>query len=206
MRTSVQGSWGGCELTTPRVRPIVAFQGESGAFSERAARQLVEGALDLLPCDTFERAARLVVDGHADFAAIPVDNLIAGPVHAALDAIGKFSSLERVREVSLPIQLALLGIGGATVDDIREVLSHPMALRQCTRFFAAHPRIQVVEAHDTAGAARLVAIRRDPTVAAIAAPWAAAQYGLVQLASGLEDRQDNTTTFALMRRRTAASA
>src|SRR5258707_8175826 len=166
MRTSVQGSWGGCELTTPRVRPIVAFQGESGAFSERAAMQLVEGALDLLPCDTFERAARLVVNGHADFAAIPVDNLIAGPVHAALDAIGKFSSLERVREVSLPIQLALLGIGGATVDDIREVLSHPMALRQCTRFFAAHPRIPVVEAHDTAGAARRGATPREPALAA----------------------------------------
>src|SRR5258707_13703002 len=108
MRTRLQRSWRGCELTTPRVRPIVAFQGESGAFSERAAMQLVEGALDLLPCDTFERAARLVGDGHADFAANPGGNLIAGPRHPAPGAIGKISSLEPLREGSRPDQPPVL--------------------------------------------------------------------------------------------------
>src|SRR5260221_5370260 len=97
MRTRLQRSWRGCELTTPRVRPIVAFQGESGGFSERAAMQLVEGALDLLPCDTFERAARLAVDGPADFSAIPVGHLTARAAHAALDGTSKISSRERGR-------------------------------------------------------------------------------------------------------------
>ncbi|MEP6729292.1 MAG: prephenate dehydratase domain-containing protein [bacterium] len=182
------------------MRPIVAFQGETGAFSERAAALLVPGQLSLLPCDTFDAAVRAVVNGNADYAVIPIENLIAGPVHAALSAMAPFTSLERVRELALPVRLALLGLPGAMVDDVREVLSHPIALKQCTRFLAEHPAIRAVEAPDTAGAARMVAIRRDTSTAAIAAPWAARHYGLTILAEGLEDRPDNATTFVLLRR------
>jgi prephenate dehydratase len=187
------------------MRQIVAFQGESGAFSEVAAAQLVPGPITLLPCVTFDDAVRAVVDGVADFAAIPIHNVIAGPVHAALDAMAPFASIERVGEHVLGIRLALLGLSGAEPADIREVLSHEMALKQCMRFLAAHPYMTPVVAPDTAGSARMVAIRRDPTVAAIAAPWAAAHYGLVILAEGLEDRPDNATTFVLIRRRPATS-
>jgi prephenate dehydratase len=182
------------------VRPIVAFQGETGAFSERAAALLVEGQLSLLPCDTFDAAVRAVVNGHADYAVIPIENLIAGPVSAAIDALAQFPSLDRVRELALPVRLALMGLPDATIDQVREVLSHPVALKQCTKFLAQHPAIRAVEANDTAGAARMVAIRREPSVAAIAAPWAAKHYGLTILAEGLEDRPDNATTFVLVRR------
>lgn len=184
------------------VTSIVAFQGESGAFSEAAAAELVEGPIALLPCATFDAAVRAVVDLHADFAALPVENAIAGAVHAATDAMLPFASLEVVREIKLAVHLALLGIAGAVVNDIREVLSHDVALKQCTRFLAAHPEIRAVVAHDTAGAARLVGIRRDPSVAAIAAPWAAARYGLVVLAEDVQDVRDNWTRFILVRRTT----
>ena len=187
------------------MRPIVAFQGETGAFSEKAAEQLVPGEIALFPCPTFDATVRAVVNGHADFAAIPVKNLIAGPVHDALSAIAQFSSLEHVGEMVLPIHLALLGLAGAKVADITEVLSHGIALQQCNIFLAKHPSMRTVEAHDTAGAARMVGIRRDPAVAAIAAPWAAKHYGLTVLAEGLEDRPDNVTTFTLIRRRSALS-
>ena len=187
------------------MRPIVAFQGETGAFSEAAAEQLVKGPLALLPCATFDAAVRAVVDGHADYAVLPIENLIAGPVYGALDAMAPFASLERMGELALPIRLALLGLAGTNAGEVREVLSHPIALRQCTRFLAEHPHIVAVEANDTAGAARMVAIRREPTLAAIAAPWAAKHYGLAILAEGLEDRPDNTTTFVLIRRVTLSS-
>ena len=185
------------------MRPIVAFQGETGAFSEAAAEQLVPGEITLLPCPTFDATVRAVVNGHADFAAIPVRNLIAGPVHDALSAIGQFASIEQVGEMMLPIHLAMLGLPGARMDDITEVLSHGIALQQCRMFLARHPKIRTVEAHDTAGAARMVGIRRDPAVAAIAATWAAKHYGLTVLAERLEDRPDNVTTFTLIRRRRA---
>ena len=180
---------------------IIAFQGESGAFSEAAAEELVSSPRTLMPCATFDDVVRAVVNGHADYGVLPVENVIAGPVHAALDAMARFDSLERVRELTLPIRLALLGLPGATVQGIRQVLSHPVALKQCTQWLWKHRLITVVEAHDTAGAARMVSLRRDPTAAAIAAPWAAEHYGLVVLAEGLEDRHDNATRFVLLQRR-----
>lgn len=181
--------------------PIVAFQGETGAFSELAAERLVDEPIALLPCATFDVAVRAVVDGRADYAAIPVMNLIAGPVHEAIDALAQFSSLETVREMQLPIHLALLGLPGAVIGDLREVLSHSIALQQCTRFLAEHPLMKPVDALDTARAARMIGIRRDLTAGAIAAPWAAKHYGLVVLAEELEDRPDNVTRFLLVRRK-----
>jgi prephenate dehydratase len=183
------------------VRPIVAFQGESGAFSEKAVEHLVEGPTTLLPCPTFEATTGAVVEGMADFGVIPTENLIAGPVHAALDALAGAPELEQVGEHLLPVRHALLGLPGATIRGMREVLSHQMALKQCTRFLAEHPDITAIEAHDTAGAARMVGIRRDPTVAAIAGAWAAARYGLVVIADGLQDHPDNFTRFVLVRRK-----
>ncbi len=145
------------------------------------------------------------MNGHADFGVLPLENLIAGPVLEAQEALARYASLERVREHTLPVRLALLALPGATVRGIREILSHPMALRQCTEWLWAHRLATVVEAPDTAGAARMVAIRRDSGVAAIAASWAAAQYGLVVLVEGLEDRPDNATRFVLVRRRPATA-
>ena len=188
------------------MRPIVSFQGETGAFSEKAAEELVDGEITLLPCPTFDAAVRAVVNGHADYAAIPVTNLIAGPVHAAVDAIAQFSSLETIKELLFPVHLALLGLPGATIEGMREVLSHSIALQQCNKFLDAHPDIHAVDASDTARAARMVAIRRELSVGAIAAPWAAKHYGLVVLAERLEDRSDNVTTFQLLRRRPAIDA
>lgn len=186
--------------------PIVAFQGETGAFSEAAAQQLVDGPITLLPCATFADVVLAVTESGVDFGVLPVENVIAGPVTAALDAIASTTRLEKVGEHTLPVRLALLGLPGTLVDDVREVLSHPVALKQCTRFLAAHPNIRKVEAHDTAGAARIVALRRDAGVAAIAAPWAARHYGLAILQEGLEDRPDNATRFLLVRRRSAMSS
>ena len=147
-----------------------------------------------------------MVNGHADFGVLPLENLIAGPVHESIDAIDRYASIERVRELTLPVHLALLGLPGATVQGIRQVLSHPVALKQCTEWLWAHRLVTVVEAPDTAGAARMVGIRRDPSVAAIASTWAATHYGLVVLAEGLEDRPDNATRFVLVRRRPARGA
>jgi prephenate dehydratase len=186
-------------LTVPR--PIVAFQGESGAFSERAAEQLVGGPFTAMPCATFGDVVRAVTEHGVDYAVLPVHNLIAGPVHGALDAIASTTQLERVAELPLPVRLALLGLADSSAGQIREVLSHPMALKQCGVWLAAHPQVRAVEAYDTAGAARMVALRRDRHAAAIAAPWAAAFYGLAILEEGLEDRHDNVTRFVLLRRR-----
>ena len=148
---------------------------------------------------TFADVVRAVTESGVDFGVLPIANIIAGPVHEAVDALDA-PGVERLGDYLLPIRLALLGLPDSSAAQIREVLSHPIALLQCRNWLAARPQIRVVEAPDTAGAARLVAIRRDRHAAAIAATWAADQYGLVVLAEGLEDRADNATRFVLIRR------
>jgi prephenate dehydratase len=160
----------------------------------------VPGIITLLPCATFTDVVRAVVKDGVDYGVLPVENLIAGPVHGALDALDT-PAIERLAEHLLPVRLALLGLADSSAAQIREVLSHPVALRQCGSWLASHPGVRVVEAPDTAGAARMVAIRRDRHAAAIAAPWAAQTYGLAILEEGLEDRPDNATRFVLFRRR-----
>lgn len=146
---------------------------------------------------------RAVVAEGVDFGVLPIANVIAGPVQDALDAL-EAPGVERLGEHLLPIRLSLLGLADSSEAQVREVLSHPIALLQCANWLAARPRIRVVPAPDTAGAARLVAIRRDRHAAAIAGAWAARHYGLVVLAEGLEDRADNATRFVLIRRRRGA--
>ncbi|HEU4830131.1 MAG TPA: chorismate mutase, partial [Gemmatimonadales bacterium] len=79
--------------------------------------------------------------------------------------------------------------------------SHPVALAQCGRFFSHHPAVRPVPAHDTAGAARLVAQAGDPAAAAIASREAGEMHGLVPLATDIQDRADNCTRFWLLARR-----
>ena len=99
------------------MRPIVAFQGESGAFSEKAIEYLVEGPVKLLSCNTFDACTGAVVQGIADLAVIPVENLIAGPVHAALDALA-----ERYRTTAV-----LRYVHGLDLAAIAEITDEPVA-------------------------------------------------------------------------------
>lgn len=178
----------------------IAFQGEPGAFSEEAIRaSFGERSLDTLPQHDFAGIARAVLAGDATLGLLPVENSIAGGVAAAYDVLAG-ADVVVVAEVIHPIRICLLGVPGATIDGLRRVLSHPIALAQCQRFLAGLRSVDVIAVHDTAGAARLVAERRDPTSAAAAGRGAAERYGLVILAEDIQDRTDNQTRFFVIAR------
>jgi prephenate dehydratase len=105
-----------------------------------------------------------------------------------------------VGEVIRPIRHFLLGVPGSSLDGLRRVISHPVALAQCGNFLSKHPDLEVLAVYDTAGAAREVAEGGDSKVAAIAAHAAAERYGLDVLANDLQDRSDNQTRFVVIRR------
>ncbi|HWW63035.1 MAG TPA: prephenate dehydratase domain-containing protein, partial [Thermoanaerobaculia bacterium] len=86
----------------------------------------------------------------------------------------------------------------ASVASLRRVYSHPVALAQCTKFFAANPDVEPIAVHDTAGAARLVLERARDDEGAIASADAAAIYGGSVLAAGIEDHPQNFTRFLLL--------
>ena len=176
----------------------VAFQGEPGAFSEEAAVQLLGERITTVPRTTFDAAFRAVSEGLADALLAPVENTLAGPVVRVYDLLLE-SALTITAETILPIEHHLIGCRGSTLDSIRSVASHPMALAQCERFFATHPHLKRVPAEDTAGSVREALARGDKSSAAIAGRRAAEHYAGVILASDIQDNPENFTRFVLLR-------
>jgi prephenate dehydratase len=176
----------------------VAFQGEPGAFSEEAAVQLLGEAITTVPRPTFDAAFRAISDGLADALLAPVENTLAGPVVRVYDLLLE-SSLTITAETILPIEHHLIGCPGSSLDSIRSVASHPMALAQCERFFLAHPALKRVPAEDTAGSVREALARGDKSAAGIAGRRAAEHYAGVILAAAIQDNAENFTRFVLLR-------
>jgi prephenate dehydratase len=184
-------------ITTDRKTIRVAFQGEPGAFSEAAAIQLLGESIATVPGATFEAMFRSIAEGAADAILAPVENSLAGSVVRVFDLLLE-SQLAIVAETILPIEMQLIALPGASLDDILSVASHPMALAQCERFFAAHPNWKRVPAEDTAGSVREMISRGDKSCAAIAGRRAAEHYHGVILAERIQDNPENFTRFVLL--------
>jgi prephenate dehydratase len=177
----------------------IGFQGELGAFSEEAVRELYGGEVEAVPLRDFADVGEAVANGTVNAAVLPVENSIAGSVGPVYDLLATLP-LRVVAETVRPIRHCLMGVAGATTEGLRRALSHPVALAQCNTYLRSHPDIEAVAVYDTAGAARQVAERADPTVAAIASRLAAERYGLGILEEDIQDRDDNQTRFfALVR-------
>jgi len=190
--------------TRPKPEPVlaragvrVAFQGSPGAFSEEAAVKLLGDGITLVPRPTFESLFQAIDDQSADYILAPVENSLAGFVHASFDLLLD-SKLNIIGEVIIPISHCLIGCPGSSFETITAVESHPVALDQCRRFLAANPQIQRIAAEDTAGSVARVISLGDPTRAAIAGHRAAEKYGGVILREHLEDSSENYTRFLLL--------
>ncbi|HXJ16255.1 MAG TPA: prephenate dehydratase [Candidatus Polarisedimenticolia bacterium] len=175
----------------------VAFQGERGAFSEEAAVKLLGENVSLVPRPTFEAAFTAIGDGLADYILAPIENSLAGSIHRSFDLLVD-SDLHILAEVIIPIAHNLIGLPGASFEDIAVVESHPVALAQCEQFFSAHPRLKRIATEDTAGSVREVVRAGDKTRAAIAGRRAAEIYGGAILREHLEDNRENYTRFLLL--------
>lgn len=175
----------------------MAFQGERAAFSEEAALKLLGDDIELVPQPTFAALFDSLEAGIADYLVAPVENSIAGVVQPSVSRI-RASSLVILKELELQIDQHLIGCPGAALGAIEIVQSHPVALAQCTRFFARHPRIKHVIADDTAGSVAEVVKQKDPKIAAIAGRHAAEVYGGEIILESIQDHPKNHTRFVLL--------
>jgi prephenate dehydratase len=178
-------------------RRKIAFQGEPGANSHIACQQAYPD-YEPLPCPTFTDAFAAVQSGEADLGMIPIENSVAGRV-ADIHHLMPESGLSITGEYFLPIRHQLMAPKGAKLAGIKSVESHVMALGQC-RNIVRRLGLKPIVAADTAGSAREVAERGDPTRAAIASRLAAEIYGLDILAEDCEDEAHNTTRFIVLAR------
>jgi len=179
------------------MKKTISFQGERGANSEIACKQVYPD-WEALPCPTFEDAFAALGDGTADLAMIPIENSIAGRV-ADIHHLLPTAGFHIIGEHFLPIHFHLMAIKGATLEGLKTAQSHIMALGQCRRALKKLG-LKPVTAADTAGSARQIAEAGDMTRAAIAPRLAAEVYGLDILEEHIEDAAHNTTRFIILSR------
>lgn len=176
----------------------VAIQGEPGSFSHEAALKLVPEA-EIAPCSLSAEVFEALSAGAVDAAVIPIENSLAGSVLEHFDLLLQHDVTVQ-GETLLRIRHNLIALPGRTIEDIRRVFSHPVALAQCRRFLAEHPRMESFAFYDTAGSVKQLVELQDGEAAAIASKAAAAFYGAEILRENIEDNPENYTRFFLVRR------
>ena len=176
----------------------IAIQGEFGSFSHEAATKLVPDT-EIVPCSLSAEVFAALSGDKVDAAVIPIENSLASSVAEHYDLM--LSHNVRVeRETLLRIRHNLIGISGVETGEINRVFSHPVALAQCRKFLAAHPRMEAYAFYDTAGSVKQLMELRDRHVDGIAREAAAHYYGAQILEAGIEDNPENYTRFLLVRR------
>jgi prephenate dehydratase len=176
----------------------IAIQGEPGSFSHAAALKIAADA-EIVSFSLSADAFAAVSNGDVDAAVIPIENSLAGSVSEHFDLL-LTHNLKVEREMLLRIRHNLIAISGVSVNEIDRVYSHPVALAQCRRFLAEHPRMVSYAFYDTAGSVKQLVELRDRHAAAIASEAAAHYYGAQILQSDIEDNPENFTRFFLVRR------
>ena len=176
----------------------VAIQGGLGAYHEIAARNYFsDDELSILPCITFRDIFEEAKKDPSLIGVMAIENTIAGGLLQNHDLL-KVNDLWIAGECKLRISHCLAALPGQTVSDIKEVISHPMALMQCDDFLDSMPKVKVVEHEDTALAAKEILDYNLSGVAAICSSYAAELYSLEVLASGIETNKRNYTRFLVL--------
>jgi prephenate dehydratase len=174
-----------------------AYQGAPGAYSEQAAWNLIGETARLLPCRSLVDMFDAVSNGRAPRAVLPIENTLAGTVPRAYELLIERGFLATA-ETRVHIDHVLIGRVGAELAGVNRVLSHPVALDQCRRFFGGHDQIEAVAVFDTAGAVELALQDETGATAAIASRRAAALHESAILEESIQDHDENWTRFLLV--------
>lgn len=175
----------------------VAYSGVEGAFANIAAKKIFPDG-NMVPYPNFNKAYEAVVNGECEYAVLPIENSYAGEVGQVMDLM--FSGNLYVNGVySLRVAQNLLGVRGATISDVKKVISHPQALDQCASYIDNHG-FEKIQSTNTAQAARQVSELNDKSIAAIASAETAALYNLDVLDHDINESDVNVTRFAVFSR------
>ena len=175
----------------------VAYSGVEGAFAYIAAKKMFPES-NLIAYQSFEEAYKSVEDGVCDACVLPIENSFAGDVGTVMDLI--FSGGLYVNQViDLPIEHNLLANEGATLETVKQVISHPQALSQCSTYISSH-KLEAKPYTNTALSAKLVKESGSCEIAAIASDETAKIFGLKILESKINESRNNTTRFGAFSR------
>jgi prephenate dehydratase len=159
--------------------------------------------LEIVPCTVSAQVLAKVVAGEVDGAVLPIENSLHGSVAEHYDLLLELP-VRIDGESLLRIRHNVIAMPGVKLEEVRKVMSHPVALSQCRRYLAAHPEIEVVPFYDTAGSVKHLMEAGLGDTAGVAPELAARVYGAEVLVPGVEDHAENYTRFHLLRREDAA--
>ena len=176
----------------------VAIQGVKGSFHHIVSQNYFETPVSILPFMSFDNTVGSVLKNESDAAIMAIENSIAGsiiPNYALIDT----HNLHIVGEHYLDIQHNLMALPDQSIQDIKEVYSHPMALLQCKAFFKQYPHIKLIEDKDTAEVAERIHNKQLKQVGAIASTLAAKIFKLDILAESIQTIKHNETRFVIVK-------
>jgi prephenate dehydratase len=179
----------------------VAIQGELGSNSHMATVEMLgsRAELEIVACTVSAQVLAKVIAGEVDAAVLPIENSLHGSVAEHYDLLLDLP-VHIERESLMRIRHNVIAMPGVKLQEIRRVMSHPVALSQCRRFLASHPEWEVVPFYDTAGSVKRLMGEGLRDVAGIAPALAATEYGAEVVVAGVEDHAENYTRFHLVKR------
>jgi prephenate dehydratase len=178
-------------------KPRVAIQGIRASFHEEAAFKFFGEDIHTIECNSFKKTFEALEKREADYVVMAIENSIAGSILPNYSLMMGYG-FPIVGEVYLPIQLHLMALPGVKFEDIKNVTSHPIALRQCIDFFDEYPHLNMVESNDTAACAKRIREEELTDTVAIANTLAAKLYGLDILERRIESNKKNFTRFLII--------
>mgnify|MGYP000627944355 CR=1 FL=1 len=176
---------------------IIAIQGAEGSNHHKVARDFYGNSIQLKECMSFDALVAYLLDNSEALGVMAIENTIAGsiiPNYALIDT----NNLHIIGEKYLNIHHHLMALKGQSINDIKEVWSHPMALLQCKEFFKKHPHIKLVEDVDTAEVAKRISKQNLFGIAAIAPKIAADIFNLVIIEDDIQTVKENATRFVIV--------
>lgn len=178
---------------------VVGYQGVPGSFGNEAMLKYFKNIKKAKAYEKFEDVFKAVENEEIEYGILPIENSSTGGIGTVEDLLKKYN-LYIVGEECIRISQNLVGIKGATVEDIKEVYSHPQGFEQSTKFFDKHKDYNLIPYSNTAISAKLVSDLKDKSKAAIASERAAKLYDLNIIKKDVNDLKNNYTRFIVIGR------
>ncbi len=176
---------------------LIAIQGSVASFHDLAAKKYFGEDVSIKECGSFKEVCDKIVNNKVDYGIIAIENKVAGSILSNYQLIEKFN-LRVIGEIYLPIELQLLVKSAVNLSDIKEIISHPMALAQSQLFLADHDSIIVTEYKDTASCSKMVSEDTSGRLAVIGGAALAKSYNLQVLVDNVGDVKQNYTRFYIL--------
>lgn len=187
------------EITLTDSQVCVSYLGPEGTYTQEACDVFFDGEGTYLPQEDVSASVRALLNGSADFAVIPQENAIGGPIPEYLDEVISHEGVSVVGEIELPISQNLLARPGVALEDIQTVYSHKQGIAQGRECLEENlPNAEVIEVSSTAEGARMAAEAEDGSCAAIGSFAAADVYGLEVVADNIQMSDTNRTRFYVL--------